>query len=75
MHPKDSMEKAVALKAVAEKAKELESKGADNVDIANFIVGAKGELANQKPDPEKYVQAATSAAKWARTNIWLTVNK
>lgn len=69
MNPKDSMEKAIALQAVAKKAKELEDKGADNIDIANFVVGAKSELANQKPDPEKYTQAATSAAKWARTNI------
>lgn len=69
MNPKDSMEKAIGLQAIAKKAKELEDKGADNIDIANFVVGAKQELSNQKPDPEKYTKAATSAAKWARTNI------
>lgn len=69
MHPKDSMEKAIGLQAIAKKAKELEDKGADNIDIANFVVGAKQELTRQKPDPEKYAKAATSAAKWGRTNI------
>lgn len=69
MHPRDQMEKAIALQAIASKAKDLESKGADDIEIANFVVGAKGELTNQKPDPEKYAQAAISAAKWGKQNI------
>ena len=68
MDPRDQLEKAVALQAIASKAKELEDKGADQIDLATFISGAKSELTAQKPDPEKYAQAATSAARWARTN-------
>ena len=69
MHPKNRMEKAIALEAIADKAEELENAGANSADIAAFVSGARQKLAEERPDPEKYAQAATSAAKWARTNV------
>lgn len=69
MHPRDRMEKAVALEAIADVAEKMEQSGASGMDVAAFTSGARQELTKQRPDPEKYAKAATSAAKWARTNM------
>lgn len=68
MHPKNRMEKAIALKAIAEAAEKLEKTGANPVDVASFIVGAREKLADERPDLEKYARAAKSAFSWAKEN-------
>lgn len=55
-------ERAVALKAIASKAKELQNKGAQGFEVQSFINGARGELAKQAPDPEMYSKALKVAA-------------
>ena len=69
MHPKNRMEKAIALGAIADVAEKMEKSGASGRDVAAFTSGARQKLAEERPDPEKYAKAATSAAKWARTNM------
>ena len=69
MNPRDRMEKAIALGAIADVAEQMEQSGASGMDVAAFSSGARQELTKQRPDPEKYAQAAVSAAKWARTNM------
>ena len=69
MDPKNRMEKAIALNAIADAAEELERKGANNLEVSAFITGARNKLTEERPDPEQYAKAASSAAKWARTNI------
>ena len=68
MHPKNRMEKAVALEAIADKAEELEKAGASNLDINAFVSGAREKLAEERPDPDKYAKAALLANKWATQN-------
>jgi hypothetical protein len=55
-------ERAVALKAIASKAEELQSKGAAPFEVQSFINGARGELAKEAPDPEMYTKALKAAA-------------
>jgi hypothetical protein len=62
------MERAVALRAIANKAEEMEKSGAPSVDVTNFITGARQKLAEERPDLDARAKAAASAAKWARTN-------
>ena len=69
MHPKNRMEKAIALEAIADVAEKMEQSGASGADIAAFTSGARQKLADERPDPEKYAKAAMSAAKWGRTNL------
>lgn len=54
--------RAVALKAIASKAKELQNKGAQGFEVQSFISGAREELAKQAPDPEMYSKALKVAA-------------
>ena len=68
MHPKNRMEKAIALEAIADKAEELEKAGASNLDINAFVSGARDKLAEERPDPDKYAKAALLANKWATQN-------
>lgn len=68
MHPKNRMEKAVALNAIADAAETLERKGTSPIDVSNFIQGAREKLTEERPDPDTYAKAATSAYKWAKTN-------
>ena len=63
MNPKDRAERIVALDTIAEEAKNLAGKGADALDIQKFAIGARKELAEQKPDKESYVEAAVVAKK------------
>jgi hypothetical protein len=62
------MEKALAVEAIADVAEKMEQSGASGMDVAAFTSGARQKLTEDRPDPEKYAKAATSAAKWARTN-------
>jgi len=68
MHPKNRMEKAIALEAIADKAEELEKAGASNLDVNAFVSGARNKLAEERPDPDKYTRAAVLANKWATQN-------
>jgi hypothetical protein len=68
MHPKNRMEKAIALEAIADKAEELEKAGASNLDINAFVSGAREKLTEERPDPDKYAKAALLANKWATQN-------
>lgn len=68
MHPKNRMEKAVALEAIADVAEKMEQSGASGMDIAAFTTGARQKLAEERPDPEKYAKAALSSYKWAQSN-------
>jgi hypothetical protein len=56
------------LNAIADAAETLERKGTNPIDVTNFIQGAREKLAEERPDPETYAKAATSAYKWAKTN-------
>lgn len=55
-------ERAVALKTIASKAKELQKEGAMPFEVQTFITGARKELANEAPDPELYSKALRVAA-------------
>jgi len=68
MHPKNRMEKAVALGAIADAAEEMEKAGASNLDVAAFVSGAREKLTEERPDPDKYAKAAVLANKWATQN-------
>lgn len=68
MHPKNRMEKAIALEAIADKAEELEKAGASDLDINAFVSGAREKLTEERPDPDKYAKAALLANKWATQN-------
>ena len=68
MHPKNRMEKAIALEAIADKAEELEKAGASNLDINAFVSGAREKLTEERPDPDKYARVAVLANKWAKQN-------
>lgn len=68
MDPKNRMERAIALRAIANTAEKMEESGADGLQVTNFIVGAKEKLAEERPDLDARAKAAASAAKWAKTN-------
>ncbi len=68
MHPKNRMEKAIALEAIADVAEKMEQSGASGMDVAAFTSGARQKLAEERPDPEKYAKAAMSASKWNKAN-------
>lgn len=68
MHPKNRMEKAIALEAIADTAEKLEKSGASPIDVTNFISGAREKLTEKRPDPDKYAKAVLSTYKWAKAN-------
>ena len=68
MHPKNRMEKAVALEAIADAAEKMEQSGASSMDVSAFVTGARGKLTEERPDPDKYAKAALSSYKWAKSN-------
>lgn len=59
------MKKVEALNKIKEKALDMENKGADALDVRNFITEAKKELAYELPDEEAFKKAmnATLAYK------------
>ena len=50
MTDEDKMQRAVALRAIAEQTKKLESEGATPLEQQTFVQGAKRELARQTPN-------------------------
>lgn len=68
MHPKNRMEKAIALEAIADTAEKLEQSGASPIDVTAFVTGAREKLTEERPDPDKYAKAALNAYKWAKSN-------
>lgn len=68
MDPKNRMERAIALRAIANTAEQMEEAGADGLQVTNFITGAREKLAQERPDMDARAKAAASAAKWAKTN-------
>lgn len=63
MNPKDRAERIVALDTIADEAKNLAERGADPISIQRFAIGARKELAEQKPDKESHVEAVLKAKK------------
>ncbi len=68
MNPKNRAERVVALDAITEEAEKLAAGGADPLTVKSFTVGARKELADQRPDVENYFDAAV-AAKKAKNNF------
>ena len=62
MSDEDKMQRAVALRAIAEKTKEMEAQGATPLEQQTFVQGARRDLARQKPDARKH-ELATDAAR------------
>lgn len=63
MNPKDRAERIAALDTIADKAENLVKTGVDPVSVQRFTIGARKELARQKPDKESHVEAAIKAKK------------
>ena len=60
-------ERAVALKAIATKGKELLDKGAAPFEVQAFINGSRHKLTEEAPDPETYSKALRVAAMHKNT--------
>jgi len=54
-------ERAVALEAIKETARELKNKGGSSLDVQTFIAGAKRELARVAGDLQQHGLAAKAA--------------
>jgi hypothetical protein len=61
MNPRERAEKIVALTAIKDKALNLAKEGADPVQVQTFVAGARKKLAEERPDPDTYRQAAGAA--------------
>jgi hypothetical protein len=61
----DRAQRVIGLEAIKAKAENLAAEGKDPFEIRAFVKGARGELAKQKPDWQKYA-AAVKASKEAR---------
>ena len=71
MNPKNRMEKAIALTAIADTADKLSAQGADDTEVKKFIIGAREKLAQERPDPENYAKATIAATRWGKQNLWV----
>lgn len=69
MNPKNRMEKAIALNAIADAADKLSSEGVDDMEVKNFIIGARNKLSEERPDPENYAKATIAASRWGKQNL------
>lgn len=63
MNPVNRAERVVALKAIANKAEDMEQKGYDPIEVKTFTAGAKRKLAEERPDYDSYVNAARAASR------------
>jgi hypothetical protein len=63
MNPKDRAARITALDTIADEAENLAKTGADPISVRRFAIGARKELANQKPDKESHVEAVIKAKK------------
>lgn len=68
MTDEDKLQRAVALRAIAEQTKKLEAEGATPLEQQTFVQGAKRELARQKPDERKYELASDAARRFKDYN-------
>ena len=64
----DKLQRAIALRAIAEKTKELEKGGATPLEQQTFVQGARRELARQKPDVQKHEFATDAARRYKEYN-------
>jgi len=64
----DKLQRAIALRAIAEKTKDLEKKGASPIEQQTFVQGARRELARQKPDIAKHEHATDAARRYKEYN-------
>jgi len=64
----DKMQRAIALRAIAEKTIELEKNGATPMEQQTFVQGARRELARQKPDLRKHELASDAARRYKDYN-------
>lgn len=68
MNPKNQMERGIALKAIASKARELQNKGVSGLAVDHFVIGAREKLAQERPDIEAHAKAAAASNKWMAQN-------
>ena len=68
MNPKNALEKATALYAIADAADELKEAGADDVEVGAFIQGSRQKLAEERPDYDKYAKAYAATARFKEAN-------
>jgi hypothetical protein len=58
------MQRAVALKGIANSAEKLMDAGADTTEVQTFIHGAKRELAREMPNPKRMGEAAIASRQY-----------
>jgi len=63
MNPKNRAERVIAIDTIANEAQKMAESGADALDVQKFTIGARKELAKQRPDVENYFDAAVAAKK------------
>ena len=68
MTDEDKLQRAIALRAIAEKTQDLANKGATPIEQQTFVQGAKRELARQKPDARKHELASDAARRYKDYN-------
>ncbi len=68
MDIEDRAQRVIGLEAIKAKAEELNAEGKAPFEVEAFIKGARGELARQKPDWQKYA-AAAKASKAAQSTF------
>ena len=61
MDLQDQEKKVEALEAIKRRALEMAGKGADSLEVRDFITDAKKELAYELPDTEAFEKAARAA--------------
>jgi len=69
MNPKNRLEKAVALNAIADAADKLAQEGTSDTEVKQFIIGARNKLSEERPDPDAYAKATAAAARWGKQNL------
>lgn len=68
MNPKNALEKATALYAIADAAQELKKAGAEDFEVKAFTTGAREKLAQERPDYDKYAKAYAASARFNESN-------
>jgi hypothetical protein len=68
MDPKGALEKATALYAIGDAAKDLKKAGAEDFEVKAFITGARDKLAQERPDYDKYAKAYAASARFNESN-------
>ena len=68
MNPKNKLQKATALYAIADAADDLKKAGANDVEVSAFIQGSRQKLAEEIPEPEKYAKAYAAVARFKESN-------